>query len=476
MKRNSRSLQIILITILLIAIGCQSSSSGDQSSTVHSQTDSLKLATAREAFLYGLPLVLIDLSKRQMLNGSEGSPAMAVNQFRHRNSFPDATFRDVVRPNADTYYSIAWLDLAKEPVVLSVPDTKGRYYMLPMIDAYSNVFASPGSRTTGNGAKKFLVTGPLWKGAIPAGMQQIASPTNTVWIIGRIQVNSKKDGDEIVVPLQNNFLLNPLSQQGEKQTTKMNAFDSTVPKGSPNDIVRDMPIEAYFNYLNKLLADNPPPLADSVVSKKIAMIGVAPKETFRSDIFSPEYQSQLSNLSKDIINTLKDPTSKSGKMVNGWSFTKDNVGMFGVDYFERARIAYTGLGANLPKDAIYPGTFVDSEGQTLDGQYNYVIHFKKGETPPANAFWSLTMYDMEGFMVANGINRNAIGDRSNLKINSDGSIDIHIQQKSPGKNTESNWLPAPEGKFNVLMRIYWPKPAAINGEWIIPPVQKKNKN
>jgi DNA sulfur modification protein DndE len=166
----------------------------------------------------------------------------------------------VVRPNADTYYSTALLDLTAEPVVLSVPDTKGRYYMMPMLDAYTNVFASPGSRTTGTKAGLFLITGPQWSGAVPANMKEIKSPTNAVWIIGRTQVNSKEDGEKVVVPLQKKYTLSPLSASGKSYTPAAASADPNVPKGSPNDIVAKMSVQDYFNYVNRLLAKYPPPL------------------------------------------------------------------------------------------------------------------------------------------------------------------------------------------------------------------------
>jgi len=467
MKKNF----ITLIPVLLLMACGQNQSSNEQAGASSASSDSTIIQTAKDAYIFGLPLVLMDITRRQMTHA--GNPIAAPeNSFRSLSFFPDASFRDVVRPNADTYYTSTWLNLSKEPVVLSVPNTHGRYYMMPMLDAYTNVFASPGKRTTGTEAGNFLITGPQWSGTVPANMKQIKAPTNMVWIIGRTQVNSKEDGAEVVVPIQKQYKLNPLSAWGKSYTVPPLVSDSTVPKGAPNDIVKAMPIDEFFNYVDRLMVDNPPAAADQSAMEKFSTIGVKPGGRFSLDSFSTTAQTALKNIPGETLSTLVAQLSASKSLVSGWNPNRGTVGTYGTDYTARAMVAYMGLGANLPEDAIYPSAVADADGNKLNGANKYVIHFDKGQTPPANAFWSLTMYDSEGYMVKNPINRNAIGDRNKLKQNADGSIDIYVQHASPGKDKESNWLPAPEGDFNILLRVYWPKEEMINGTWKLPPVKK----
>ena len=459
-----------MFIVLLTSCGEQ----GDKTAGITtSDTTVSAAAILQEAYLYNLPMVVMDITRRQFTGDPSLTVYTPVNQFQHNADFPDATFRSVVRPNADTYYSIAWLDLEKEPLVLSLPDTKGRYYMMPMMDAYSNVFASPGTRTTGNKAGNFLVTGPGWSGTVPSDMQEIKSPTNTVWIIGRTQVNSKEDGLKNVVPLQKKYLLVPLSAWGKPPMVTLAAVpDTTVPKGDPNALVKSMSVSEYFNYANKLLAKNPPPSADTAALKRFAIVGVAPGKKFEVESLPADIQQRLNGLPKQVFDMLDAEKSDMSEIKNGWNQGKKVIGAYGTNYDARARIAYWGLGANLKEDAIYPSAFLDAENKPLNGANNYVLHFDKGQTPPAQAFWSLTMYDPEGYFVDNPINRYTLGDRSKLKYNADGSLDIYLQHQNPGKDKEANWLPAPKGEFNLLMRVYWPKEEMINGTWLAPGVKK----
>jgi hypothetical protein len=253
-------------------------------------SDSATYAHLEQAFAYGLPLVLMDISRRQLTDPSFEHSYAPVNHFKHMSNFPDASFRTVVRPNADTYYSTAMLDLTAEPMVLSVPNTKGRYHLFPMLDAYTNVFASPGTRTTGNEGGKFLISGPGWSGQVPEGMTRIEAPTNLVWVIGRTQVNSQADGDKTVVPLQKEYSLTPLSALGKEMTAPAAVADPSVPKGDPNSVVKGMSAVDYFTYLNQLLAKYPPPAADSMALKLLATLNVGPGMTFSKEQFSAEIQ------------------------------------------------------------------------------------------------------------------------------------------------------------------------------------------
>jgi len=424
------------------------------------------LAVLKEAYVFGLPLMLMDLTRQQLVHPQ--SPMYApANQFKHNNFFPDANFRSVVRPNVDTYYSTAFLDLGNGPLVLEVPDTKGRYYMLPMLDAYTNVFAAPGTRTTGNGAKNFVISGPGWTGSVPEGMEHILAPTPMVWIIGRTQVNSKADGQQ-VVPLQKQLVLRPLSPDQPAV-----APPQTPPSASdPNSTVRNMDLEIYFNKLNELLAANPPAAADSAVVRRMSALGIGAGLRFSTEGFSPTAQAGVRQMPEALFKAFEEGKAMGANSVNGWSLGNPKTGKFGTDYLGRAGIAVFGLGANLFEDAVYPVCGVDQNGEPLVGSQRYVIRFEEGQTPPVQAFWSLTLYDSEGYFVPNPMNRYALGDRSGLKKSADGSIEIYLQKDSPGKDKESNWLPCPEGSFNLLMRLYWPKPEVVEGKYAPPAIVK----
>lgn len=457
------------LILLLLIVACKDKK--EETTAISASSESEVVQTAKEAFVFGMPLILMDITQSKMTDGANPDAA-AINSFSRKSQFPDATFRDVVRANADTYYSSASLDLKDDALVLSVPNTNGRYYMLPMLDAYTNVFASPGTRTTGNEANNFLITGPNWNGQVPAGMEQIKAPTNMVWIIGRTQVNSKADGDKIVVPIQKQFKLTPLNVWGKPYSPPVPIPYPNAVKDSPNDMLKAMPIEEFFNRMNKLMADNPPAAADAPAMEKFAKIGISPGKKFDLASLSPEEQEAIKKIPQEVIADINENIKNGGKLVNGWKPLADNIGSYSTNYTERAFVAYVGLGANLPNDAVYPSALYDADGNLLNGANKYILHFDKGKTPPANAFWSLTMYDAEGFMVANPINRNAIGDRSNLKTNADGSVDIYLQHDSPGKDKEANWLPAPKGEFNILLRVYWPKEEMLNGSWEVPAIKK----
>jgi len=429
-----------------------------------------------EAVVYGLPLVIMDVTKRVSTNvpGPQPNAHAPVNQFGNALKYPPASDHTVVRLNIDTLYSWAWFDLSKEPMVLSVPDTHGRYYMMPMLDAWTNVFASPGTRTTGNKAGHFAVTGPGWKGALPKGVKDIKAPTNTVWIIGRTQTNGPKDY-AAVNALQKHYQLTPLSAFGKPYTPPPGIVNPAVDmKTAPADKVAKMDAATFFTTLARLMAANPPPAADTPVLALLARIGVNPGQDFDPGTLDPAVAKGLENSVQIALEKLQAAAKTTGKPVNGWNVPPMNVGEFGTDYGLRAVVALIGLGANLPADAIYPNAFVDGDGKPLSGAHRYVVHFDKGQTPPANAFWSMTMYDAQSFMVENPINRYDIAGWMPLKYNQDGSLHVYVQKDSPGKDKEANWLPDAAGDFSITMRVYWPKPAMLDGRWTPPPVKRVN--
>lgn len=428
-----------------------------------------------EAVVYGLPLVIMDLTKDKITNVARPEAfAAPVNQFANVPQFPDASFKDVVRANVDTLYSSAFLDLTAEPMVLSIPDTHGRYYLMPMLDAWTNVFASPGKRTTGTKAGTFAITGPGWTGALPKGVTEIKAPTNMVWIIGRTQTDGPADYPA-VHKIQNGFRLTPLSAFGKPYTPPPGKVDPNFDmKTPPVDQLRKMSAETFFNRLATLLKSNPPPASEAPVLEKLKSIGVAPGEKFDPSKLDPAVAKGLEQSVSVAVDKLLAASKEVGAPVDGWRIPPMVLGNYGSDYGARAVVALVGLGANLPQDAVYPSAYVDGEGKSLDGANKYVIHFDKGATPPVKAFWSITMYNPDSFFVANPLNRYAVSSWMPLKKNPDGSLDIYVQHDSPGKAKESNWLPANDKDFNVTLRMYWPTdkaPSILDGSWKPPAVK-----
>jgi len=474
------SVKKLLFALSILSTVFQSCNSGPTTTTAGANAgnalpkDSV-IAIAKSAYVYGIPLFLVDLTKKKITNVEAPVPGLAapLNQLTISTSFPPQDQTVIVRPNADTYYTMGFLDLGKEPMVLTVPVTNKNYYLLPMLDAFTNVFASPGTRTGVTKGGTYILTGPNWKETIPAGMKEIKAPTNTVWIIGRFQVDNEKQGAQIVVPLEKKVVLVPLSSYGKPYSAPKGVVDPGFSKALPNDQMANMPVDSFFNYVNQLLLANPPTAADAPAMAAFAKIGVGPGLKFDLSSFDTATQSVLKKLPKAIIAHINEVVNSGVvKPVNGWSFAFKGFGNSGTDYDLRALVAFLGLGANIPEDAIYPTSTLDSSGNPYNGANKYVIHFAKGQTPPVNAFWSLTMYNEGGYFIANPINRYAIGSRNPLNYNKDGSLDLYFQNASPGKDKEANWLPAPAGAFNLCLRLYWPKEEILKGNWTPPPVRK----
>ena len=429
-------------------------------------------AQAAEAFVCGYPLVLMDVTRAVLTSVSSPQPGAKapVNQFGHLREFPDASFTDVVSPNADTLYSISWLDLSAEPMVLSVPDSGGRYYLMPMLSGWTDVFASPGTRTTGDNAADFVVTGPGWSGDLPEGLRHIEAPTAMVWLIGRTQTNGKSDYEN-VHRFQDGLALTPLSAWGTDYAPPADVpLESGVDaKTPPDEQVAAMDAATFLQRLATLMVANPPADADAPAMEEFASIGLKPGEYDPDPALSGAIEAGVS-AGKDKVTAA---TKTSGSPTpSGWTMFR-GLGSYGTNYGLRAVVALVGLGANLDEDAIYPLATTDGDGEPLQGANRYSIHFDAGQTPPAGAFWSLTMYNDRQFFIDNPLDRYAIGDRDALTYNDDGSLDIWLQHDSPGGKAESNWLPAPSGSFNLFLRVYQPKPEMLDGSWLPPAITRR---
>jgi hypothetical protein len=430
---------------------------------------------AEDAYIYGYPLVTLEMTRRVTTNTAAPAGLRApMGQFAHARTFPPITYRDIPGANADTLYSSAWLDLAKEPYILNIPDAEARYFMMPMLDGWSDVFQAPGTRTTGDKAQTYVITGPHWNGELPKGVTHYQSATNMVWIIGRTYTTGTEEDYAKAHSFQDKISLVPLSAYGKDFTPPEGKVDPDIDmKTSTTEQVMKMDAATYFKLLATLMKDNPPTPADAPTVAQMAKIGLVPGKDWDIGTLDPAIAQEVATAPKAALAKIMGHTANAGKNVNGWVVTMP-AGVYGTNYLHRANLNWQGPGWNRSEDAVLPVARVDGEGKTLSGANKYVIHFPKGEQPPIKGFWSLTMYDREGFFVPNPLDRVDLSQRSKLNFKNDGSLDLYIQKDSPGKDKEANWLPSAEGDFGLILRLYWPNekaPSILDGSWMPPSVR-----
>lgn len=432
------------------------------------------------AYIYGYSLITSDVTQAAFTNVKAPDPSTLqapLNQFVSLPKYPPADYHGVTAPNADTLYSAAFFDVSKEPIVLSYPDMHGRYFLFPIYSKWTNVIAAPGKRTLGTAAQAIAVIGPGWHGALPQGItQHVESPTGTGFIIGRVYAEATAEGYAAVNALQKDFKLVPLSSYGRSYTPPEGTVDPNAP--SVKDVVRDvigaMDTETYFNRLAGSMAVNPPAPEDAPIIAEMARIGLVPGQRFDLGKLAPDARKALTDLGKTALVRIGEEFAKGGKVVNGWRLTF-GTGAYGTNYLWRATISAYGWGANLQQDAMYPTTKADADGAPLVGTNTYVIHFAKGETPPVDGFWSITMYDSQYYFYPNPLDKLTISPRDNPVFNADGSLDLYFSHQKPANAPQANWLPAPAAEFILTMRLYWPKetpPSILDGTWAPPPVKK----
>jgi hypothetical protein len=429
---------------------------------------------AREAYIYGYPLVTMDLTRRQETNVRDPDDAHApMGQLVKLRAYPAVDNHTAAAPNADTLYTMVWLDVSTEPWVFSIPDMGDRFYIMPMLSGYNEVFFVAGTRGTGGKAQQYVVTGPGWSGALPEGLKQVKSPTALVWILGRVYCTGTPEDYQAVHALQDQFAAVPLSSYGKPYKPLPGVVDDKFDmKTAVRKQVNAMSLEEFFDYFARLLKTNPPKPEDAPLMVRMARIGIVPGQ----DLERTKLPTLGGKLDPKIALLEMVEVLKTTKAINGWLYWNTNAGTYDTDYLQRAMVTLIGPGLNFPQDAVYPFSEKDEHGEKYDGaSHNYVIHFDKGGLPPVKGFWSLTMYDPEFFFVPNPINRYSLSQRNTFVTNPDGSVDFYLQAESPGSDKEANWLPAPKGKFVPMLRLYWPTdtaPSILDGSWK-PPALKR---
>jgi len=421
---------------------------------------------AAEVYVFAFPLVLSDATRAVETAG------LPPDTFRHTRTVPDATTA-TPNPNADFLYSQAWLDLSNGPVILSVPDTRSRYYLIAILDAWTNVAGSLGKRTTGTEKGEFAIVGPTWKGTLPGGVSEVRSPTDMTWLFARTQTNGGADIDA-AAKLQNDLKLRPLKPAAKGAKPAAAPAAAVDDKTSPRDQVAAMDAATFFSRFAMLLAHNPPAADDAPMREKIAKLGIAPGKPFAPPAQDALDARSIEEGAKSALEAIATSAKNGsgGEIRNGWTFDAA-LGRWGTDYGKRAVSAYNGIGLNAPEDAIFMTTDVDAEGHKLDGANRYVLHFGSKTLPPADGFWSLSIYDDKGHFAANPINRYNLGGTSRLAAGADGSMDVYVQNAAPGAEKTANWLPAPTGRFSVILRIYWPKQEVVERRWVPPGLRKE---
>ncbi len=416
-------------------------------------------STAVAAYLYGVAPLSVGQTVQRF----------PLNQMISIGTLVEPEVKTVVAPNVDTTYTVAQLNLAAGPLVIDVPDTRGRYYVLQLLDAYSNTFRYIGRRTTGTAAGSYALVPPGFSGTLPPGVRRIESPTPLVWLLGRTLVRGAADLPAVTA-LMNGYRVTPLSRwtSGERQSPLV------LPAFPANQTALELPGgPAFFGALGSYLADNPAPTADGCALRAFARVGIGPGIT-PSAAEQAAQREAVPAARRILTRAVARANAYSRRRNNGWLVPLSYIGDFGRNYLGRAVVARFALGANTEDETIYPAAFTDSRGRPLRGRHRYTIRFPRGQLPPVGAFWSLTMYDSEGYLYANKAERYAIGDRTTgLRRGPDGSLTLYLQHRSPAGSRRSNWLPSPQGRFRLIMRLYEPKRAALNGDWRPPPVSRR---
>jgi hypothetical protein len=431
-------------------------------------------AIAKEAYIYGFPMVdsyriqhdyFVDRASREF----KASWNQIVNTPRVYTPADTA----IQTPNSDTPYSFVGLDLRAEPVVLTVaPIEKERYFSVQLIDAYTFNFAYIGSRATGNGGGSYLIAGPNWKGELPKGvMKVIRSETEFVFALYRTQLFNPDDLDNV-----------KKVQAGYKAQTLSAFLGTPAPKAAREiDFIKPLtPAEEktslqFFNILSFVLQFCPTDPSETELMARFAKIGVGAGKTMDASKLSPEMKTAIEQGMADawadfggFVKQLDSGKVTSGDVFGTREYLKNN-------YLYRMGAAVLGIYGNSKQEAMYPVYRIDANGQKLTGANRYTLRFAPGQLPPVNAFWSLTMYELPAsLLVANPINRYLINSPMlpQLKRDADGGLTLLIQNESPGKDKQANWLPAPKGPFAMYMRLYWPKEEALEGKWTAPPLEQ----
>jgi hypothetical protein len=425
---------------------------------------------AEQAFLFGLPPVYNSLQAEILSNAPQPEGMRApFGQFFHYRLFPESSLKEVSGFNVDALYSTGLIDVWREPYILTVPPMGDRYWIVQIIDAWSEIPAAPGARTAGGTGGNFVIAGSHWTDPLPEGMPVIRPATSLVMVAPRIYT-SGKDDEASVHHLQEQFKLTPLSKWGTDYAPPAVlpvrlGVDTRTPVTRQ---VFSMTPEVYFSRLSFLLLHNPPHKIDRDVATRMERLGITPGTPFRMDRFGPGVRKAIREGMVAAQREIEESKARMVEMRNGWEVTQD-LGRYGTRYTQRAAWTYYSVSANLVGDAFYATAPVDNDGKKLNGGRRYTLTFPKGKLPSGKAFWSVTLFDPETCAQPGAASRRTLSAQGQVLPGRDGSITLYIQHDPPGPERDSNWLPAPDGPFLLGLRLYWPGEVA-DSSWNPPPV------
>jgi hypothetical protein len=436
---------------------------------------------ASRAAIYLFPLYEMYRTRWNAVANEKNPIRQKLNRFFHVPILATNRSRAVTTPNNDTLYSSAWLDLSVEPLFLTVPEMGERYYSFAFMDMFTNNFAYVCRRLDGGKPRPRMIVGPSWKGDVAHDVTLVRSPTNGVWLLGRILVDGPPDL-AAVRALQARTLLETPDMRNERrilETQELMRQRTVLPPEPAADwlpINRDDPFDLFEVGL-RVLGESPLGEHDKAVLEELAPLHLRPGHKFDVRAFGEAERGAIRQGIARAQGEIRGAGRRYGKSVNGWSYPERNLGNFGDDYLYRALVALTGLAALETAEATYFGCNSDAEGQPLDGHGRYVLRFEAGQLPAARAFWSLSMYEVtpEGraFFTDNPLNRYAIGDRTKgLVRGADGSLEIYLQHERPEEAHVANWLPAPPGRMRLVLRAYEPAEPLLDGTYRMPAVKK----
>lgn len=471
-RQLTRLAAVALSVAALTLAGC-STQNPPTTAPVEQRLPQPNEALVRSAYVYAFPLMMTDALLQTT------SALAPTGAFMHQRTLEDEALPTGVRPRVDVLASSAFVDLRNGPVVLSLPDVGRRHVWVSLHDAWTDVFESLGNRTAGARAAHYAITPPGWEGTLPAGVRQVAAPTTLLWIVARTQVLGQRDM-AAARRVQDRYRLVPLEAFGKPASRDTQAEKADTDKATDLDVSLDaarrrvtaLDANSYFTRFAELLKTNPPHPADSTMVQSLRELGIVPGAAFDARAVNTATLKVMDAGVAAARETLALAAKQPPVTQNGW-FIPRMVGAYGLDYAQRAIVAWDGGGADLPEDMLIATARMDANGMPLDSTHRYVVHFDRGQLPPENAGWALAAVQQPRRTAERPGLRNVLSEADRPRLNRDGSLDILIQP-TPPKGLRNNWLPPPTGPFLLRMQLNWPKEEALDATWLPPAVQRRD--
>jgi hypothetical protein len=431
---------------------------------------------ASDAYVYAYPLVLMDVARRVQTNVEAQDPALGggapVNQFTHMRRPADALLHGQPYPDVDTLWSALWFDVSREPLLIEIPDARGRYYALTLADMWTDVFAAPGSRTVQDGAQVYAIVGPSWQGKLPKPAMVLRAPTAMGLLRLRLAFRGPADAGAAQA-FQAGVQATPLSRWGKKNVPQNGRFDVALSRRAPVDQVAEMKPQEFFAAFAELAGKYPPHANDYPILQRMARLGLVPGARFDISRLPTDVRAAVEAGVLRGQASVRSPMQPRPRPGDAWRMPDRRLGTYGTDYALRARAARTALVTPLPEDEIEIHARTDSDGRPLDGSFRYEVRFDRGQLPPVDGFWSMTLYNDRQGLFDNPIGLYAVGSRHALVPAGEGTVTAYVQYAQPVGEQVRNWLPAPQsGRFELVLRLYQPRDDVVEGMWAPPAIRR----